>query len=75
MAGGVGRARQAVQSHVTSETSDDGLMEAVFGVANQGRATEADIDPNPPDHPNAARTSPQTTYCARVDTVVPALLE
>ena len=57
---------QAVQSHVTSETSDDGLMEAVFGVANQGAGHGGGTSTQmPPRQPNrAARTSPQTTRTA-----------
>ena len=69
---------QAVQSHVTSETSDDGLMEAVFGVANQGAGhgggTSTQMPP-PTTQPCCAHLAPDDAYCARVDTVVPALLE
>jgi len=69
---------QAVQSHVTSETSDDGLMEAVFGVANQGAGhgggTSTQMPP-PITQPCCAHLAPDEAYCARVDTVVPALLE
>ena len=68
---------QAVQSHVTSETSDDGLMEAVFGVANQGAGhgggTSTQMTHRPPNR--CAHLAPDDAYCARVDTVVPALLE
>lgn len=76
-AGSAGTER-AVQSHVTSETSDDGLMEAVFGVANQGaghgHGTSTQMSP-PTTRPCCAHLAPEDAYCARVDTVVPALLE
>ena len=61
-----------------SETSGDaGLMEAVFGVANEGETHRR------PNHlgavalggPCCAHLAPDDAYCARVDTVVPALLE
>ena len=68
---------QVVQSHVTSETSDDGLMEAVFGVANEGAGHGGGTStPSPPTtQPCCAHLAPDDAYCARVDTVVPALLE
>ena len=76
-AGSAGSA-EAVPAHITSETSDDGLMEAVFGVANQGAGhgggTSTQMPP-PTTQPCCAHLAPDDAYCARVDTVVPALLE
>ena len=76
-AGSAGSA-EAVSAHITSETSDDGLMEAVFGVANQGSGygggTSTQMPP-PTTQPCCAYLAPDDAYCARVDTVVPALLE
>ena len=61
------------------ETSNsDGLMDAVFGAASSPHPTTSSHDApthHPAPAPCCAHLAPDDAYCARVDTVVPALLE
>ena len=61
------------------ETSNsDGLMDAVFGAAASHHAASSHDAPpthHPAPAPCCAHLAPDDAYCARVDTVVPALLE
>ena len=55
-----------------ANADDGGLMEAVFGVDKENKDGKG--GENAP-RPCCAHLAPDDAYCARVDTVVPALLE
>jgi translation initiation factor eIF-2B subunit gamma len=67
----VGKSSAAESNGADANADDGGLMEAVFGVDKENKDVKGEGAPRP----CCAHLAPDDAYCARVDTVVPALLE
>ena len=68
----VGKSSSSESAGADANADDGGLMEAVFGVDKENKDTKGGEGA---PRPCCAHLAPDDAYCARVDTVVPALLE